>query len=144
MPSVWWQDNAVQLIDQRQLPERLETAVLHTVSDVAMSIREMYVRGAPAIGATAAFGMALAARLSTARESADLLNDLTTAKAELDAARPTAVNLAWATGRVLGGRCERRHRRTRTPCVIWPWPRLRPWPPPMWKSTSAWEPTGRH
>ncbi len=101
MPSVWWKDNAVQLIDQRLLPTRLETATLHTVTDVAASIRDMYVRGAPAIGATAAYGMALAARLSSATDRKDLLDDLQEAKQVLDAARPTAVNLAWATGRIL-------------------------------------------
>ena len=101
MPSVWWKDNAVQLIDQRLLPTRLETATLHTVADVAASIRDMYVRGAPAIGATAAYGMALAARLSAAPDRENLLDDLKEAKQVLDAARPTAVNLAWATGRIL-------------------------------------------
>jgi len=61
----------------------------------------MYVRGAPAIGATGAFGMALAAQNSPARDRDSLLADLRAAKATLDAARPTAVNLSWATTRLL-------------------------------------------
>jgi methylthioribose-1-phosphate isomerase len=61
----------------------------------------MQVRGAPAIGCTAAYGMALAALASPAPDRAGVLADLDRAKAQLDAARPTAVNLAWATARVL-------------------------------------------
>ena len=62
---------------------------------------EMYVRGAPAIGAAAGFGMALAARQSLATDRIDLLRDLETAASVLNAARPTAVNLAWAIKRIL-------------------------------------------
>ncbi|RIK42594.1 MAG: S-methyl-5-thioribose-1-phosphate isomerase [Chloroflexi bacterium] len=72
-----------------------------TVEGVARSIQEMYVRGAPAIGATGAYGMALAAQISSARDRAALLTDLHQAKQVLDAARPTAVNLSWATTRLL-------------------------------------------
>jgi methylthioribose-1-phosphate isomerase len=61
----------------------------------------MVVRGAPAIGVTAAYGMALAAQESAATYRAGLMEDLTETKETLDAARPTAVNLSWATGRVL-------------------------------------------
>lgn len=103
MNTVFWEDGIVKMIDQRLLPERLVIAELHTVSDVAQSIQQMYVRGAPAIGATAALGMALAARQSNASDREGLLTDLGQAKQELDAARPTAVNLAWATARILDG-----------------------------------------
>ncbi len=101
MATVYWEDRTVKLIDQRQLPHKLEIATLRTVTEVAASIAQMYVRGAPAIGATAAYGMALAACHSTAQERDTLLGTLRAAKQELDAARPTAVNLSWATTRIL-------------------------------------------
>ncbi len=101
MATVYWEDNTVRLIDQRQLPRKLEIATLRTVEEVADSIARMYVRGAPAIGAAAAYGMALAAHQSQAPTRTGLLADLQAAKQELDAARPTAVNLSWATTRIL-------------------------------------------
>ena len=101
MRTVFWQDNAVQMIDQRLLPGEFVVVRFDSVEEVARSISEMYVRGAPAIGATGAYGMVIAARASQATDSAALLNDLRTAKQELDAARPTAVNLSWATARLL-------------------------------------------
>ena len=101
MRTVYWQDGQVKMIDQRLLPAEEVIAAFDTVADVARSISEMYVRGAPAIGATAAYGMALAARISPATDRKSLLNDLRRAKQTLDAARPTAVNLSWATRRLL-------------------------------------------
>jgi methylthioribose-1-phosphate isomerase len=101
MRTVFWQDNQVQMIDQRLLPGELVIARFATVDEVARSIREMYVRGAPAIGATGAYGMVVAAQSSAAADTAGLLADLRAAKATLDAARPTAVNLSWATDRLL-------------------------------------------
>lgn len=112
--TVFWADDAVQMIDQRLLPARHEVIALRSVDAVADAIRTMAVRGAPAIGAAAAYGMALAARasraqLSTARtsepvgmdDSARLRADLDAAAATLIAARPTASNLAWAVARML-------------------------------------------
>ena len=101
MRTVYWEDRQVKMIDQRLLPGEEVIATFATVPEVARSIREMYVRGAPAIGATAAYGMALAARLSPASDPQRLLADLRRAKEILDAARPTAVNLSWATRRLL-------------------------------------------
>ena len=101
MRTVYWQDGQVKMIDQRLLPGEELIAEFATVPEVARSISQMYVRGAPAIGATAAYGMALAAHLSQARDPDGLLNDLRQAKKTLDAARPTAVNLSWATRRLL-------------------------------------------
>ncbi len=101
MRTVYWQDGKVKMIDQRLLPGEDVIAEFGTVAEVARSISEMYVRGAPAIGATAAYGMALAAHLSQAAGPQDLLSDLRQAKETLDAARPTAVNLSWATRRLL-------------------------------------------
>ena len=102
MSTVYWQDDMVKMIDQRLLPEKFVIAELRTVTEVVQSISQMYVRGAPAIGAAAALGMALAARQSTAESREELLVDMRQAKRTLDTARPTAVNLAWATTRILG------------------------------------------
>ena len=101
MRTVFWGDRQVKMIDQRLLPGELVIAEFDTVEGVATSIREMYVRGAPAIGAAAAYGMALAAYNRPALDRDSLLSDLAAAKETLDAARPTAVNLAWATARLL-------------------------------------------
>ena len=101
MSTVYWQDDMVKMIDQRLLPEKFVIAELRTVTEVVQSISQMYVRGAPAIGAAAALGMALAARQSTAESREELLIDMRQAKRTLDTARPTAVNLAWATTRIL-------------------------------------------
>ena len=68
MRTVYWQDGQVKMIDQRLLPSEEVIAEFGTVAEVARSIREMYVRGAPAIGATAAYGMALAAYVSGAND----------------------------------------------------------------------------
>jgi methylthioribose-1-phosphate isomerase len=91
----------VKLIDQRKLPLEFVVVDLDDYRDVAMAIQEMYVRGAPAIGATAAFGMALAAEQSQATTREELLQDLETAADVLRATRPTAVNLFWAVDRML-------------------------------------------
>ncbi|MGQ9925475.1 MAG: S-methyl-5-thioribose-1-phosphate isomerase [Chloroflexaceae bacterium] len=99
--TVWWEAGAVCLIDQRHLPHVQETVRCEDVAKVAWAIKAMVVRGAPAIGCTAAYGMALAARNSLAMTANDLIGELEATKATLDAQRPTAVNLAWATRRVL-------------------------------------------
>ena len=101
MRSVFWEDQKVKMIDQRHLPAELVIAEFDTVADVAKGIREMVVRGAPAIGAAAAYAMGLAATNSLALDRESLLADLQAAKETLDRARPTAVNLKWATARML-------------------------------------------
>lgn len=101
MRTVDWQNNAVQMIDQRILPKRFEVLEYRDYREIAKAIKDMVVRGAPAIGAAGGFGMALAAWQSPARDRDSLLIDLAQAKEALDAARPTAVNLAWATSRLL-------------------------------------------
>jgi methylthioribose-1-phosphate isomerase len=99
--TVFWEDDQVKMIDQRQLPTVFEVAVFDDYKEVARSIKEMYVRGAPAIGATAAFGMALAGFQSQASERTAFLQDLETAAEILRQSRPTAVNLFWAIERML-------------------------------------------
>jgi methylthioribose-1-phosphate isomerase len=103
MRTVEWVDAgpAVRMIDQRRLPGRLEYLLLHTPEQVAAAISDMSIRGAPAIGAAAAFGLALAGSCSAADDPASLWEDLVSAAATLRAARPTAANLAWALERVL-------------------------------------------
>jgi methylthioribose-1-phosphate isomerase len=99
--TIWWEDGQVKMIDQRVLPLRFEIASYRSYQDVAQAITGMVVRGAPAIGAAGAFGMALAAQASPAPDRDGLLQDLAQAKATLDASRPTAVSLSWATSRIL-------------------------------------------
>jgi methylthioribose-1-phosphate isomerase len=101
MRTVEWDQGIVKMIDQRLLPTEVKVVAFTDVAGVARSIREMYVRGAPAIGATAAFGMALAAQTSEAHEVKALRADLEAAAAQLRATRPTAVNLSWAVDRML-------------------------------------------
>ncbi len=100
MQTVWWEADTLCLIDQRILPQREQAVRCRTAADVAEAIRTMVVRGAPAIGVTAAYGMALAAQNCLAEHRAALLEELAQAKALLDATRPTAVNLRWATTRM--------------------------------------------
>ena len=101
MRTIFWEDDQVKMIDQRLLPNSLEIISCMTHAEVARAIKDMTIRGAPAIGAAAGFGLALAARESPARTPRDLLADLQTASTLLHSARPTAVNLAWALERVM-------------------------------------------
>ena len=87
-----WRGDALELLDQRRLPHETVYVTCRTAHEVADAIRNMIVRGAPAIGVSAAFGMALANQRG---------DDLRFAAIELRDARPTAVNLAWAVERML-------------------------------------------
>ena len=97
----WDPKGTVKMIDQRKLPLEYVVVEFDDYRDVARSIKEMYIRGAPAIGAAAAFGMALAAQQSQATNREGLLSDLEAAAEVIQATRPTAVNLFWATARIL-------------------------------------------
>lgn len=101
MRTVEWHNNSVRMIDQRKIPWELVTVDFSDYQAVAEAITNMTIRGAPAIGAAAAFGFALAARQSTASDITSLLNDLENAAIVLKAARPTAVNLAWAVDKLM-------------------------------------------
>lgn len=103
MRTVFWDydRDVMKMIDQRLLPFELVVPEYETYQAVAEGIRDMVVRGAPAIGAAAGFGMALAARQSAATDRLGLLRDLEAAGQYLEAARPTAVNLAWGVRRLL-------------------------------------------
>ena len=103
MRTIEWneKDKALVLIDQTILPTEFRTLNYTNYQDVAQAIQTMVVRGAPAIGVAAAFGMALAGLQSKAAGLDDLKADLDAAAEHLNAARPTAVNLTWATERLL-------------------------------------------
>jgi methylthioribose-1-phosphate isomerase len=103
MRTVRWNydTNEVEMIDQRILPGEFEIISFDTYQDVAEAISDMVVRGAPAIGGAAAFGLALAAQQSSAKNIDALRTDLEKAATHLKKARPTAVNLAWALNRIL-------------------------------------------
>jgi methylthioribose-1-phosphate isomerase len=93
--TIWMTESGtVRVIDQSRLPFEFVTLDLETLADAARAISTMVVRGAPLIGATAAYGMALAAR----RDPSDV--QLTEAARILQATRPTAINLAWALTRM--------------------------------------------
>lgn len=103
MRTLEWDFNRTELrmINQRLLPARFEINTYQDYREVANAIRDMVVRGAPAIGAAAGFGMALAACYSGASSLPDLKADLHQAADVLKVARPTAVNLGWAVQRML-------------------------------------------
>jgi len=90
--TIWLNEDgeSVEIIDQTKLPHKFETVTLRTLDDAARAIATMQVRGAPLIGATAAYGVALALRADASDEGLDR------ACAELAATRPTAINLCWA------------------------------------------------
>jgi methylthioribose-1-phosphate isomerase len=94
------EDDAVVLLDQRRLPAETVELRLSSWQEVAEAIREMAVRGAPAIGVAAAYAVALAAARSRAGSVEVLREDVARARAGLAAARPTAVNLPWAMERM--------------------------------------------
>lgn len=108
MRTVEWdyEQNQVRMIDQRLLPGEFRVVTYKSYREVADAIRDMVVRGAPAIGATAAFGLALAANRSSASEATALRADLKQAAETLHEARPTAANLDWALQRVLKAAME--------------------------------------
>ncbi len=93
--TVDWKDNSVIMIDQTKLPNELVFVKYTDYNDVAQAIRTLVVRGAPAIGVSGAFGMALAALQSKSETKEGLLSDLEKAKKILFETRPTAVNLSW-------------------------------------------------
>ncbi len=99
--SVVWQDGTVRVLDQTLLPQQEVWLECERVDQVASAIAEMRVRGAPAIGVTAAYGLALAAVRADCHETAELMPILEAAGRELRETRPTAVNLAWAIERML-------------------------------------------
>ena len=101
LKTVEWKDNSVIMIDQTKLPNILEYVTYTDYNQVADAILTLVVRGAPAIGVSGAFGLALAALQSNASEKNDLISFMETAKKTLFETRPTAINLAWGLDKIM-------------------------------------------
>jgi methylthioribose-1-phosphate isomerase len=99
VPTVSWEDGVVKMIDQRRLPGAEVTLTCHDHLQVAAAIKDMAIRGAPAIGVAAALGIALGVRRSSA-EGPALCAEFETICEVLRVTRPTAVNLFWAIERM--------------------------------------------
>jgi methylthioribose-1-phosphate isomerase len=99
--AVAWRDGRLEVIDQTLLPERLVMLHLRTVAGVVDALRRLAVRGAPAIGVAAAFGVVLGLDERQPQTAEQVRAALEEIAAELEAARPTAVNLSWAVRRVV-------------------------------------------
>jgi len=95
-----WRDDSLELIDQRFLPFRFDYVRCGSAADTADAIRSMVVRGAPAIGCAAAYGVAAEARARSGLPQQEFLTALAKGIALLAASRPTAVNLVWALKRM--------------------------------------------
>jgi methylthioribose-1-phosphate isomerase len=101
LKTVEWKDNSVIMIDQTKLPNILEYVTYTDYNQVADAIRTLVVRGAPAIGVSGAFGLALAALQSDATDKNTLISYLENAKKVLFETRPTAVNLVWGLEKIM-------------------------------------------
>lgn len=95
-----WRNDHVELLDQTQLPQQTTTVAIRDAESMAQAIETMIVRGAPAIGVSAAYGVYLGARSITTSERSEFLTQLGTIVTRLRATRPTAVNLFWALDRM--------------------------------------------
>jgi len=99
--TVEWKDNKVVMIDQTKLPNELVFVEFSDYQQVADAIKTLVVRGAPAIGVSSAFGLALAAQQSKATTKDELLEDLEKARRILFETRPTAINLKWGLEKIM-------------------------------------------
>jgi methylthioribose-1-phosphate isomerase len=93
--TIEWRDDRIRLLDQRALPARVRYVECATPDELCDAIRQLAIRGAPALGAAGAYGVALAARTLPTRRA------VCAAGRRIEQARPTAVNLAWGVGRAL-------------------------------------------
>ncbi len=100
-PVEWLSEGALRLVDQTLLPARLEYLACRSVGELADAICKLMVRGAPALGVAAAYGLCLAADQSASCDLTSFLDDLEVAASALRSTRPTAVNLGWALDTVL-------------------------------------------
>src|SRR5436305_14344864 len=98
--TVEWTSEGIQMLDQRLLPTEEKYLMLRSYEEVADAIKNMVVRGAPAIGVSAAMGLALGANQSVGTSVADLEYDFKFMCKVMEATRPTAVNLFWAVERI--------------------------------------------
>src|SRR5260370_8608926 len=95
-----WTDRGVVMLDQRRLPSEEISHTYTSYQDVAKAIREMVIRGAPAIGVAAAMGVAIGVQKSSAKSLADLCTEFPVIVETLAQTRPTAVDLFWALERI--------------------------------------------
>src|SRR6185436_14649750 len=98
--TVEWTKEGIRMIDQRVLPTEEKYLMLRSYDEVAEAIKKMVVRGAPAIGVSAAMGLALGASQSVGMSIADLEDDFNYMCQVMSQTRPTAVNLFWAIERM--------------------------------------------
>jgi len=89
------------LIDQTRLPAELKAIKIQSVKELIEAITALRIRGAPALGAAGAYGIALAAQLSQSDNPFELLQEMDLARQMIERARPTAVNLSWGVERAL-------------------------------------------
>ena len=101
LKTIEWKDNTVIMIDQTKLPTILESVTYTDYNQVADAIRTLVIRGAPAIGVSGAFGLALASLQCKATEKSELISYLENAKKILFETRPTAVNLGWGLNKIM-------------------------------------------
>ncbi len=99
--TISWKDESIVLIDQRKLPNKLEFIECNDYPQIVEAIKNMAVRGAPAIGVAAAMALGLAAQKSKAKTKEDLIKELEVVARNLKATRPTGVNLFWMVKRVI-------------------------------------------
>ena len=102
MRTIEWRNGTVITIDQCKLPHETSLIKLTNAEEVAEAIKTMKIRGAPLLGATAAYALALAAYHSKARTRKELIDDLEKASKIIRETRPTAVNLFWAIDKIMG------------------------------------------
>jgi len=115
--TIEWTDEGISMLDQRLLPTEEKYLMLRSYEEVAEAIKKMVVRGAPAIGVSAAMGLALGARQSVGASVADLEDDFDYMCKVMSETRPTAVNLFWAIER-MRDRLRREKSLTKDPLEI--------------------------
>lgn len=98
--TIWW-DGGLWMIDQTRLPGELLSIRIRSVRELIEAIKSLRVRGAPALGAAGAYGIALAAQLSRTGNPYEMRQELEQAKEMIKGSRPTAVNLSWGVDRAL-------------------------------------------
>jgi len=118
LPTVAWKNNSVVMIDQRFLPHREIYVKCRKSEQVAEAIEKMVIRGAPAIGVAAVFGIALAARQVATDNLAEFRRELSRKIARLAATRPTAVNLFWAIERMKKVLCSSHGKTCEIRCAL--------------------------
>jgi len=102
IPTIKWDNSCISLIDQRKLPGKKEWLVCRTLQDVITAIREMAIRGAPAIGVAASMGLALGSQAITTENYKIFRRNFLEMARQMKSARPTAANLRWAVEKMIG------------------------------------------